>query len=136
MRNRKPRRFRYRSNGRNYSMRNNGGDPVRLGGASFQSVNGRPRNNFQFQQSAEKLLEKYNALAKEALSSGDRILSENYLQHADHFARIIETKNLNQQQHQNQNKAQPNIDSEIVNKDSQEKNSEILDNQPKQEKKE
>ena len=36
-------------------------------------------------QSPEKLFEKYNALAKEALSSGDKILSENYLQHADHF---------------------------------------------------
>ena len=34
-------------------------------------------------------LEKYNNLAREALSSGDKILSENYLQHADHFARIL-----------------------------------------------
>ena len=39
------------------------------------------------------MLEKYNTLAKEALSSGDRTLSENYLQHADHFMRLIEDKN-------------------------------------------
>ena len=45
---------------------------------------------------AEKLLEKYNALAKEAKSSGDETSYENYLQHADHFARIIDNKNRNQ----------------------------------------
>jgi len=48
--------------------------------------------------SAEKSLEKYNSLAKEALSAGDRTLSENYLQHADHFMRIIEDKNRNRNQ--------------------------------------
>ena len=42
-----------------------------------------------------QLVEKYNALAKEALSSGDKTLSENYLQHADHFMRIIDEKNKN-----------------------------------------
>tara|TARA_Y100001935_G_scaffold204744_1_gene173576 strand:+ start:156 stop:425 length:270 start_codon:yes stop_codon:yes gene_type:complete len=35
------------------------------------------------------LIEKYNDLAREALSNGDKILSENYLQHADHFTRIL-----------------------------------------------
>ena len=43
------------------------------------------RNN----HNASKLIEKYNNLAREALSSGDKILSENYFQHADHFTRII-----------------------------------------------
>ena len=38
---------------------------------------------------APKLIEKYNDLAREALSNGDKILSENYLQHADHFTRIL-----------------------------------------------
>tara|TARA_B100000686_G_C16491884_1_gene812539 strand:- start:22 stop:282 length:261 start_codon:yes stop_codon:yes gene_type:complete len=61
-------------------------------------VNGGIRNNFKSAQSAEKLVEKYNAMAREALSSGDKILSENYLQHADHFMRIIEGKNLAQGQ--------------------------------------
>ena len=36
-----------------------------------------------------KLIEKYNDLAREASSNGDKILSENYLQHADHFTRIL-----------------------------------------------
>ena len=35
-------------------------------------------------------------MAKEALSSGDKILSENYLQHADHFERVVSYKNSNQ----------------------------------------
>ena len=42
------------------------------------------RNN----HNAPKLIEKYNNLAREALSSGDKILSENYFQHADHFTRV------------------------------------------------
>ena len=45
-----------------------------------------------------KLVEKYNALAKEALTTGDRILSENYLQHVDHFVRIIDDRNRNREQ--------------------------------------
>ena len=43
------------------------------------------RNN----HNAPKLIDKYNDLAREALSNGDKILSENYLQHADHFTRIL-----------------------------------------------
>ena len=54
-----------------------------------------PKNNFRSSLSAEKLLEKYTSLAKEAMSTGDKTLSENYLQHADHFRRIVEDKNKN-----------------------------------------
>ncbi|MDA9695372.1 DUF4167 domain-containing protein [Candidatus Pelagibacter sp.] len=43
------------------------------------------RNN----HNAPKLIEKYNDLAREASSNGDKILSENYFQHADHFTRIL-----------------------------------------------
>ena len=43
------------------------------------------RNN----HNASKLIEKYNDLAREASSSGDKILSENYLQHADHLTRVM-----------------------------------------------
>ena len=97
MRNRKPRRFnRHRSNGRGHHHRMDERNKVRLGSNSFS--NGRPRNNFNTHQNAEKLAEKYNALAKEALSSGDRVLSENYFQHADHFMRITVEKNLVQNQ--------------------------------------
>ena len=98
----KQRRFRRHPNGRNHQSRINASDQLRLGSNVFS--NGRSRNNFKPQQSAEKLFEKYNDLAKEALSSGDKILSESYFQHADHFMRIISEKNLSQNQNQNQNK--------------------------------
>jgi hypothetical protein len=55
--------------------------------------NGQSKNNFRQTLSAEKLLEKYNVLAKDAMSIGDKTLSENYLQHADHYTRIVEEKN-------------------------------------------
>ena len=48
------------------------------------------RNN----HNASKLIEKYNNLAREALSNGDKILSENYFQHADHFMRILNDQDL------------------------------------------
>jgi len=54
---------------------------------SFQrKIPGRNNHN------APKLVEKYNNLAREALSSGDKILSENYFQHADHFTRVLNDK--------------------------------------------
>ena len=48
------------------------------------------RNNYN----AAKLIEKYNNLAREALSNGDKILSENYFQHADHFTRILSEREI------------------------------------------
>tara|TARA_B100000949_G_scaffold231059_1_gene242542 strand:+ start:868 stop:1248 length:381 start_codon:yes stop_codon:yes gene_type:complete len=88
---RKTRRFGRRTNGRNNMSRNN--SQIRLRPNSFS--NEQTRNKFRPPLSAEKLLEKYSSLAKEAMSSGDKTLSENYLQHADHFMRIIEEKNRN-----------------------------------------
>ena len=91
----KSRRYnKFRSNGRSYQSRGDGNEQTRLGSSSFS--NGRVRNNFKSYQNPKQLLDKYNALAKEALSSGDQILSENYYQHADHYARMIEDKILNQ----------------------------------------
>jgi hypothetical protein len=70
---------------------------------NFKSIGDRPKfgsnysNNENFKRkapgrnnhNAPKLIEKYNDLAREASSSGDKILSENYLQHADHFTRVL-----------------------------------------------
>ena len=88
---RKTRRFGRRTNGRNNMSRNN--SQIRLRPNSFS--NEQIRNKFRPPLSAEKLLEKYSSLAREAMSSGDKTLSENYLQHADHYMRIIEGKNRN-----------------------------------------
>ena len=85
------RRPRFRSNSdRNYRKRNGNG----------HKVNGNFNNNPEFKrrnpgknnQNAAKLVDKYNDLAREALSKGDKILSENYFQHADHFTRILAEK--------------------------------------------
>ena len=46
------------------------------------------RNN----HNAPKLIEKYSNLAREALSNGDKILSENYYQYAEHFIRVLGEK--------------------------------------------
>ena len=88
---RKPRRFRRRTNGRNNMPHNNSQHRMRTN----QFSNGQSRNNFRPSLSAEKSFEKYTTLAKEATAEGDITLSENYLQHADHFMRIIEVKNKN-----------------------------------------
>tara|TARA_Y100000590_G_scaffold95510_1_gene108430 strand:- start:1628 stop:2017 length:390 start_codon:yes stop_codon:yes gene_type:complete len=85
-------RFRHRSKSRGF-QRHNGNGQVRVRSDSF--TNGQRKNNFRSTQSAEKLFEKYTSLAKEAMSSGDKTLSENYLQHADHFMRVIDDKNKN-----------------------------------------
>jgi len=74
-------------------------------GSNFQRKN-HGRNN----HNASKLIEKYSNLAREALSSGDKILSENYFQHAEHFIRVLEEKenSLNK----NQPLKEPNLNSE------------------------
>ena len=61
------------------------------------------RNPGRNNQNAAKLVDKYNNLAREALSSGDKILSENYLQHADHFSRILSIQEINRSQNLNNN---------------------------------
>ena len=119
---RKPRRFRRRTNGRS-NMINNSGQP-RPRSNSFQ--NGQSRNNFRQTLSPEKLFEKYTSLAKEAMSSGDKTLSENYLQHADHFIRIIEDRNKIRNQNKlgevdNSNESQKKL-SDISKKDPVEEN--------------
>ena len=86
--------FRRRSNGRGFRRQNNDNEGRRLISGAFSNARG--KNNFKPHQSVEKLLERYKLLAKEALSSGDRTLSENYLQHVDHFERIISQKKSNQ----------------------------------------
>ena len=94
MHNRRSGMFRRRSNGRGFRRQNNDNEGRRLISGAF--TNARGKNNFKPHQSVEKLLERYKLLAKEALSSGDRTLSENYLQHVDHFERIISQKKSNQ----------------------------------------
>jgi len=81
------RRNRYRTNGsRGIHQKENGHNAI----SDFShNSNFRKRNQWNNNQNAPKLIEKYANLAREALSNGDKILSENYFQHADHFVRIL-----------------------------------------------
>ena len=80
------------------------------------------RNNYN----APKLIEKYNNLAREALSSGDKILSENSFQHADHFTRILNEKETQKKIFNNRSSTVLNNSTDnIENKSSTEK---IVDN--------
>ena len=112
---RKPRGFRRHSNGRGRSSHEDGYMQARPRSNSFS--NSQTRNHFRTPQSAEKLFEKYNTLAKEALTSGDKTLSENYFQHADHFVRIIENKNINQKQNRVQVDDKHSAENSGVNQD-------------------
>ena len=136
----------FRSN--NNNRRNN----FRRSDRNFKSNGDRPKygsnfsNNENFQRrspgrnnhNASKLIEKYNNLAREALSSGDKILSENYFQHADHFTRILnEQESLkrsrfsNDSSEVNKHDPQVNLETKIkeenVEKDAVNKKEEIED---------
>ena len=71
------------------------------------------RNPGRNNQNAAKLIDKYNNLAREALSSGDKVLSENYLQHADHFSRVLSMQVLNKSQIENNNVIEQNFKKDI-----------------------
>ena len=81
------RRSRFKSSGdRGFRRNGNGHKPNGdFGNGSSFKRRSPGKNN----QNAAKLVEKYNDLAREALSNGDKILSENYLQHSEHFSRIL-----------------------------------------------
>ena len=80
------RRNNFRRNDRNFKSN---GDRPKYGSNYSNNENFQRKIPSRNNHNASKLIDKYNNLAKEALSSGDKILSENYFQHADHFTRIL-----------------------------------------------
>jgi hypothetical protein len=74
--------FRSNNNRRTPFRSNNEGSKFSNNDNFQRKVPGRNNHN------AVKLIEKYNDLAREALANEDKILSENYFQHADHFTRV------------------------------------------------
>ena len=84
--NNKNRRSNFRRNDRNFKSN---GDRPKYGSNFSNNENFQRRIPGRNNHNASKLIEKYNNLAREALSIGDKILSENYFQHADHFTRIL-----------------------------------------------
>ena len=106
--------FRNNNNGRRNSFRRNDRNYKSNGDRNKFSNNFSNSDNFQRKipgrnnHNAPKLIEKYNNLAREALSSGDKILSENYFQHADHFTRILNEKETQKKFFNNKNSADLN----------------------------
>ena len=121
-RNNNSRRNNFRRNDRNF--KSNGERtkfvPNYTNNENFQrKIPGRNNHN------ASKLIEKYNNLAREALSVNDKILSENYFQHADHFTRI-----LNDQENYKKSKIQQNLPSDKTDQSvvNDEKKNDISEN--------
>ena len=80
------RRNNFRRNDRNFKTI---GDRPKFGSNYSNNENFKRKVPGKNNHNAPKLIEKYTDLAREASSSGDKILSENYLQHADHFMRVM-----------------------------------------------
>ena len=102
------RRNRYKNHvDRNHQKNGNGSVLINdlHNGSNFQRKNhGRHNHN------ASKLIEKYSNLAREALSNGDKILSENYFQHAEHFIRVLVEKENSLNKNQILKDSKPNIE--------------------------
>ena len=80
------RRNNFRRNDRGFKSNT---DRPKYGSNFSKSENFQRKSPGRNNHNASKLIEKYSNLAREALSNGDKILSENYFQHADHFTRIL-----------------------------------------------
>ena len=83
-----------RSRYKNYQDRNNhkNENGIKMIGDITNGSNIVRKNNGRNNHNAPKLIEKYSNLAREALSNGDKILSENYYQYAEHFIRVLGEK--------------------------------------------
>ena len=107
----------YKNNHKRQKFRNNGDRGINrnlenqsiVSNANFQRKSHRINS-----QNASRLIEKYNNLAREALSSGDKILSESYYQFSDHYLRVLNEKEKNQ-----------NLDGKFRDKQNSEKSNDI-----------
>ena len=123
-RNNNGRRNSFRRNDRNFksnSDRNKFSNNFSNNESFQRKVPGRNNHN------ASKLIEKYNNLAREALSGGDKILSENYFQHADHFTRVLNEKEIQKKFFSNKSSADLNNSTDnLENKSSTDKSASNL----------
>ena len=133
MRYSRPKRNKFRSNDRGFRRDNS--QVSKIYGINSASRNFQKpffgRNGLK----AEKLLEKYNGLAKEALLNGDKILSESYYQHADHFLRVVENQNSiqnNPKPYLDNSSIEKNSDNKIITKDEKNSSSEQPQNSDSQ----
>jgi hypothetical protein len=112
------RRNNFRRNDRNFK---GSGDRPKFGSNYSNNENFKRKSPGRNNHNAPKLIEKYNDLAREASSNGDKILSENYLQHADHFTRILnEQENLRKIKYSEDKSSETTLDLENKSNKSEE----------------
>ena len=99
------RRSSFRRNTRNFKSN---GDSSKFGSNFSNNDNFKRKAPGRNNHNASKLIEKYNDLAREASSNGDKILSENYLQHADHFTRILNEREIFRREKSLENQSENN----------------------------
>ena len=114
------RRSNFRRNNRNFKSN---GDTPKFGTNFSNNDNFKRKAPGRNNHNAPKLIEKYNDLAREALSNGDKILSENYLQHADHFTRILNERESFRREKNLENRIENNSDVPLENIENSEQNS-------------
>ena len=115
-------RNRFRSNGDRYFKKRNG-ESYKFNSDYSSNINFQRKFPGRNNHNASKLIEKYNDLAREALLKEDKILSENYFQHADHFARILFEKENQKKPKVEENNKTISENTELTSKqeDTQEK---------------
>ena len=109
------RRVNFRRNNRNFKSN---GDTPKFNSNFSNNENFKRKAPGRNNHNAPKLIEKYNDLAREALSNGDKILSENYLQHADHFTRVLNERESLRKEKFLENKSENSLDIAEENKDN------------------
>ena len=114
------RRNSFRRNTRNFKSNN---DSSKFGSNFSNNDNFKRKAPGRNNHNAPKLIEKYNDLAREALSNGDKILSENYLQHADHFTRILNERESIRKEKISDNSLENNTATNEQNLENSEQNS-------------
>ena len=114
------RRGSFRRNNRNFKSNT---DNSKFSSNFSNSDNFKRKSPGRNNHNAPKLIEKYNDLAREALSNGDKILSENYLQHADHFTRILNERESHRKEKFSEDSSEKTSNVVIENIENTEENS-------------
>ena len=114
------RRSNFRRNTRNFKSNS---DASKFGSHFSNNDNFKRKVPGRNNHNAPKLIEKYNDLAREALSNGDKILSENYLQHADHFTRILNERDSFKKEKFIDSRSQKDSDINYIKNENHQQNS-------------
>ena len=115
MNNHRRRNYRSRPSKNNFRRRNGSVNSNMPSSFNNGNVNFNRNGSMTNPHNVEKTIQKFQQLAKDAQSSGDPVLVENYLQHADHYSRRLSELN-------EKNKVEINNDKNLDNKSEELKN--------------